>query len=229
MHTEGMGDDPMNHTKWKHTWKWHIRASVWDKIATDWAGDDDWISKKNKTSSTDKTYEYVNCPQEKLKEKGRETKQTQNRQGNKGPLLLPFTHAKMAKQSNCVATLRWLASGKDGKNSLGQKYQEQIGMIQKTLHQWWKKKIANFISNICEYVKHIFREHNQEADHWANVGPEGQKKAVIDKKSNADTWKAVERFWDGSCKDNGENGCGVVIKRSRQRKMGHDQQNCSSS
>ena len=50
-HTEVMRDDPTNQTRWKHKWKWHNRGNVWDKIATGWAGEDDWISKrKNKTS-----------------------------------------------------------------------------------------------------------------------------------------------------------------------------------
>ena len=62
--------------------------------------------------------------------------------------------------------------------------------------------------------KHILREHNKEADHWPNVGAEGQRKVVIDKKSNVHTWKAVKGFWDGSYKDNGKSGCGVVIKRA---------------
>ena len=51
-HTEGMRGDPTNQTRWKHKWKWHNRGNVWDKIATGWAGEDDWISnRKNKTSS----------------------------------------------------------------------------------------------------------------------------------------------------------------------------------
>ena len=83
--------------------------------------------------------------------------------------------------------------------------------IQKTLHQWWKKKMANLLQKIDDYVKHIFREH-KEADHWANVGAEGQRKVVIDRKSNGDTWKAVKGFCDGSCKVNGTSGCGVAIK-----------------
>ena len=59
---------------------------------------------------------------------------------------------------------------------------------------------------------HVFRRHNQEADHWAHVGAEGPRKVVIDRKGDADTWKAVKGFWDGSFKDNGNSGCGVVIK-----------------
>ena len=71
---------------------------------------------------------------------------------------------------------------------------------------------ANPISKVDDYVKHIFREHNQEVDHWANLGVEGQRKILVDWCSNSETWKAVKGFWDGSSKDNGKSGCGVVIK-----------------
>ena len=88
--------------------------------------------------------------------------------------------------------------------------------------------MANLLQKIDDYVKHIFREHN-EADHWANVGAEGQRKDVVDGKSNGDTWKAVKGFCDGSCKVNGTSGCGVAIKGVDREKMGHDQQKCSPS
>ena len=53
--TEGMRDDPLNHTGWKHKWKWHNRGNVWDNMSSDWAGEEDWISKRlDKTSSADK-------------------------------------------------------------------------------------------------------------------------------------------------------------------------------
>ena len=44
------------------------------------------------------------------------------------------------------------------------------------LHSWWKRKIANPISKIDDFVKHVFQEHNQEADLWATIGAEGQRK-----------------------------------------------------
>ena len=44
------------------------------------------------------------------------------------------------------------------------------------------------------------------------MGAEEQRKVFIDWKSNADRWKAVEGFGYGSCKDNGESRCGVVMK-----------------
>ena len=38
-----MEEDPFNHTRWKHKWGWHNRGCVWDKVATELAGDEDWI------------------------------------------------------------------------------------------------------------------------------------------------------------------------------------------
>ena len=61
-------------------------------------------------------------------------------------------------------------------------------------------------------MKHIFREHNQEADHWANMGAEGQNKIIVGKGKNTENWKAVRCFWDGSTKTYGRSVCGVVIK-----------------
>ena len=61
-------------------------------------------------------------------------------------------------------------------------------------------------------MKHIFWKHNQEAEHWANLPAEGQRKSVVDRYSNSESWKAVKSFWDASAKDNGKSGCGVVIK-----------------
>ena len=46
--TKMMKDDPCNHTKRKHKWRWHNRGNVWDKIATDWAGKEDWMSPRKK-------------------------------------------------------------------------------------------------------------------------------------------------------------------------------------
>ena len=77
----------------------------------------------------------------------------------------------------------------NGQRSLGQEYRGRICQIQKPLH--WKRKIANPISKTDDFVKHVFREHNQEAGHWADVGSEGQRKIVIDARGNSESWKAV--------------------------------------
>ena len=94
---------------------------------------------------------------------------------------------------------------------LGQKHRGEVGHIQNTLHSWWQRKIALPISKIDDNVKHIFREHNQELDHWENVCAKRQKHENLIK-DTTERWKAVRGFWEGSSKINGGGGCGVVIK-----------------
>ena len=75
-----------------------------------------------------------------------------------------------------------------------------------------KREIAKPISNIDSFVNHVYREHNEEADQWANIGTQGRRKIVIDRRDDPTTWKAIRGVWDGSFKDNGRSGCGIVIK-----------------
>ena len=42
-HARIMKQDPENPTSWEHEWGWHNRGNVWDKMATCWAGKEDWI------------------------------------------------------------------------------------------------------------------------------------------------------------------------------------------
>ena len=67
------------------------------------------------------------------------------------------------------------------------------------------------VSKNDDYVKRIFREHNQEADHWASLGAAGEKK-IVDKSNKTERWRAVRGFWDGNSKNSGGIGCGVIIK-----------------
>ena len=68
-----------------------------------------------------------------------------------------------------------------------------------------RKKVAFHITQIDDYVKHIFRERNQEADHQANLGAEGQRKITVDKGNITQNWTAAKKTDGRSC-------CGVVIK-----------------
>ena len=37
------------------------------------------------------------------------------------------------------------------------------------------------MGQVDDHVKHVFREHNQEADHLANLGAEEQRKVTVEK------------------------------------------------
>ena len=114
------------------------------------------------------------------------------------------TLAVLGLPYNCAVTVMWRANGSTVNVLVGQKYSGMIRQVQKTLHSWWKEKIAKPISKIDFSVKHVYREHNQESDHWANIGAQGQRKIVLDRCDNSESWKAVKGHWDGSFKDNGK-------------------------
>ena len=40
-------------------------------------------------------------------------------------------------------------------------------------------------------VSHVLREHNEEADHLANLGAEGQRQITVEKGDSAENWMAV--------------------------------------
>ena len=112
--------------------------------------------------------------------------------------------------------------------SMGQKYRGRVSQVQKTLYAWWKMKIASPISRIDDLVKHVHRARNEEAAHWANIGAQGQRKIVIDRCTNAETWKAVKGYWDGSFKRQWQKWMWRGDQRRNQGQMGDNQSNCGS-
>ena len=108
----------------------------------------------------------------------------------------------------------------NGEYAQGTKYKVTIGKVQRILHSWWKRGAATPFSNIDNFVKHIYREHNQEADHGTDIGAQGRRKIDVFRKDVPTTWKAIRGFLDGSFKDDGRSGCGIVDHRSRQTQTG---------
>ena len=80
-----------------------------------------------------------------------------------------------------------------------------VQISKKTLYAWWKRKIANPITKIDDNVKHNFQQITWPT--WV----QRDKGKLIDRSGNTEKWTAVKGFWDGT-KDNGESGCGLVIK-----------------
>ena len=80
---------------------------------------------------------------------------------------------------------RWI----NGEVAQGTKYKETIGKIQRILHSWWKRRVAAPNSDFDSFVEHAYREHDQEADHWANIGAQGRRKIDIYRKDDPTTWK----------------------------------------
>ena len=60
LQTRMMKRDPENHTRWKHKWRWHNRGNVWDKMATKWAGEENWMrARKRKRTLLEEKYKFV--------------------------------------------------------------------------------------------------------------------------------------------------------------------------
>ena len=64
-----MERDDEHHARWKHKWGWPNRGDVWVKIATEWAGKEDWMrARKMKSTPADKcqfvtfAIDGMNCP-----------------------------------------------------------------------------------------------------------------------------------------------------------------------
>ena len=84
---------------------------------------------------------------------------------------------------------------------MGQKLRERIGCVQKDpVFMMEKERCPSRGQKIGEYVKHIFRAHNHEDDHLANLGADGMKKTTVEKDGNNERWKAVRGFWYGGKK-----------------------------
>ena len=60
-----------------------------------------------------------------------------------------------------------------------------------------------------DFVQHVFREHNPEADQLVNLGAKGSRTRRCVKRSPGNG----KRYgWDGATKSDDRSGCGVVIK-----------------
>ena len=66
----------------------------------------------------------------------------------------------------------------NGDYAQGTKYKDTFGKIQRVLHSWWKRGAPTPISDIDNFVKHICKEHHQEADHWLTSAPRDEEKLM---------------------------------------------------
>ena len=77
---------------------------------------------------------------------------------------------------------------------MGQSSGKELGVFKESYIHGGRGKPAHLGKKIGEYVKHIFRGHNQEADHLAKMGADGMKKITVEKDGNDERWKEVRGF-----------------------------------
>ena len=63
----GMKKDPCNRKRWAHTWAWHNRRCVLDKLATDWAGQTDWMNKRKERCAPADEKQFVTVALDSVK------------------------------------------------------------------------------------------------------------------------------------------------------------------
>ena len=114
-------------------------------------------------------------------------------------------------QCNCVETLIWFANGSMENLPKEQGTRIPLGKFKESCTHGGRKGAATPTSNIDNFVKHIFREHKQEADRWADIGAQGRRIIDIYRKDASTTLKYVVSGMEAS-KDDGSSGCGIVIK-----------------
>ena len=62
-----MREDSENRTRWKHEWRWHNRGNVWDKMATCWAGKEEWLMARKEQTSPEDKYKFITFILNKMK------------------------------------------------------------------------------------------------------------------------------------------------------------------
>ena len=76
---------------------------------------------------------------------------------------------------------------------------------------------------IDDYVKHFFREHNQEVDHLPHLGAERQRKITVDKGDNTENWKGCTRIFGRQQKVRPTERIWCCDRRCAQGQMDHNQ------
>ena len=224
LQTRKMERDPGNHTRWKHKW---ACPQSWTCVGQN----------RYETGSTNKEkYTWGEVPIRHVRSWQNETFCWTRKEKSKGlgKKVKDKTSKNVGHPDTTVYTLgdgptvhlcgdsdvacKWI----NGEYSLGHKYRGRIGQVQKTLHSWWKENVAEPISNIDRFMKHVFREHNQEADHWANIGAQGQRKIVLDRRNDSVTWKATRGASGMEASKTMAEENVVLWSKGRQGKMGDD-------
>ena len=174
-----------------------------------------------KSTLVDK-YNFVTFAVDSVKLSTVHRKRTSERVGKKVKEKTPMdprTLGRMGLRYNCVETVMLRANGSMGNILWCRSAEKELAKNKRPSTRGGKRSLRK----IGDFVKHVFSERNREADHWADNGAEGQRKIVIDRCNNSDTWKAVKGFWDGSVKENGKKWMWCGDQRCRQGSMGDNQ------
>ena len=141
------------------------------------------IKRKEHTSLSDKVqvhhlhFEKVFLSTEHRKKKRKVVTRTRRHPDVGDPKTSQFTRVMRDARYNCVETVMWFANGAMVNLPKAQSTRIPLGIFS-FLKKCRTHGAATPISNIDNFVKHIYREHNQEADHPADMEHKGQEKLI---------------------------------------------------
>ena len=158
-----MERDSENHTRWKHKWRWHNRGNVCYKIATEWAGEEDWLRARNMKSTLDDKYQFVTFVIDRMK---RSIVHRNNKGKDIGKKVKDKTPRDLGPADTTIHTR---VGGPDvqvcGDSDVACKWiNGQYSLGQKTLHSWWKEKKPSPISKIDDLCE-THSQRTQSGEH----------------------------------------------------------------
>ena len=179
-----------------------------------WAGAEDWMGRKRQISEKQDMKDFVTYSL--VNDRPTHPERVEINKGRQGPRKLGWPENAITSRREDLSVYMCGESnvtenGSTGTTGWEKKYRDKIGGIQKTSHSWWKRSVAQPVRIIEDCVKHVFKEHNQEADHLANQGAEGKSKKTIEGVKNTETWKVVRGYCDSSEREDGSSGCKIFI------------------
>ena len=59
LQTRMMKRYPENHAGWKYKLRRHNRGNVWDEMATEWAGEENWMRARRRKRTLEQKYQFV--------------------------------------------------------------------------------------------------------------------------------------------------------------------------
>ena len=85
LHTRMMKEDPENRTRWKHKWRWYNRGNVSDKMATCWAGEEDWKEAQFAKGKVQVRHSHLEANETSYRTQKQHTKQQQREEEKRHP------------------------------------------------------------------------------------------------------------------------------------------------
>ena len=210
-----MAWDLYNVQRWKPKVGFHNRGVQWDTPVARWAGEGrDWITLM--TQLQPRREDVIRSLLESTKQAVEKKAELNGTRPTRKPRDLPPLELELGIpvagkrptleiKGDCKTIVDWI----NGHATLKTR-ERTVAKTQNHLRDWWGRGVHLRYST-AEWSTHIFREHNKEADFWAEKSAKGQVDEWVE--TAHVVWSediGLCRFWDGCC-DNRTCGARIMI------------------